>query len=678
MKGRPAALWGLLGIAVLLVGCPPSSGAETPTAQAVAAAEPTPLQVQAVYVDQPPAIDGQLDDPCWSQAARLEGFFVPDQDRPVPEETIGLIRVDDKAIYVGFICKDRRPQDIKAVETRRGGQIGSDDAVYFMLDPWHQHHDMYSFAVNALGTQAENIPGGSATKIEWRGDWSAAATRTPDGYQVEMAIPFSILRYPAGQTTFGFMLKRYFPRENVVVAYPLMSGRTIDFLQAADLVGLHPPAIRPRPILMPYVTTGLGEGTRRFDTGLDVQEKLPNGLTALGSLNPDYSQIEQVVEPISFSYTERWLPEVRPFFMTGQDVYFPGARSFYSRRIEDFDAGAKLFGTIGSDTYGLLDAIAYGSENSAVGAWSHQITPDSYARLLLVNHTKADEPDNVVYGIEMAQTWRHPDGEDNIRSVVYQSRTQGAPASGSYELGGGRWRGAGQLGWNWRLAHISPDYQPALGYVVDQNTHGGAFGLNWYDEYEKGALASRSWSAGLTYYPYLDSGLYSSGLDASYTWEWRTGRLLSVSAGTGTDHKQASSAVNATLGWNWRSLYHRGHLFALRGTQAGGDYTWMSASQGFRPKEHLSVKLSAEYSHLEPPSPDAYHAYQTVLTTSYDLTPEKTISARLIERDAGVNVFAAYRQVVRRGMDAYVLVGDPDPSRTGFRKRVVVKLIWVF
>jgi hypothetical protein len=34
--------------------------------------------------------------------------------------------------------------------------------------------------------------------------------------------------------------------------------------------------------------------------------------------------------------------------------------------------------------------------------------------------------------------------------------------------------------------------------------------------------------------------------------------------------------------------------------------------------------------------------------------------------------------VVRRGMDAYVLLGDPNPQHTGFTGRVVVKLIWAF
>ena len=182
---------------------------------------------------------------------------------------------------------------------------------------------------------------------------------------------------------------------------------------------------------MPYVTLGVGEGTHRFDAGLDMQHRLPSGLTALGSLNPDFSQIEQVVEPISFSYTERWLPEVRPFFMTGTDVYFPGARSFYSRRIQDFDLGLKAFGTIGNDTYGLLDALSYGSENSLAGAWRHQFTPNFYGRLLVVNHDQPGEPGNLVCGLETSRTWRRPNGGDNIWTVLY-------PA-GSYELGGSRW-----------------------------------------------------------------------------------------------------------------------------------------------------------------------------------------------------------------------------------------------
>ena len=84
----------------------------------------------------------------------------------------------------------------------------------------------------------------------------------------------------------------------------------------------------------------------------------------LGKFHPDFSQIEDVVEPISFSYTERYLPDLRPFFATGEAGYLPPDELLYTRRIEDFDAGVKLFGTLGKDTVGFLDVPTAGEENA--------------------------------------------------------------------------------------------------------------------------------------------------------------------------------------------------------------------------------------------------------------------------------------------------------------------------
>jgi hypothetical protein len=134
--------------------------------------------------------------------------------------------------------------------------------------------------------------------------------------------------------------------------------------------------------------------------------------------------------------------------------------------------------------------------------------------------------------------------------------------------------------------------------------------------------------------------------------------------------------VRFRYSWNRPDIYRRGGAFILKGRRADGAYTYSTLDQGFRPMKDLSVIVNAEYTHLEPPSPDAYHAYQSALTATYDLTTEKCISARVIARDVGISAFAAYRQVVRRCMDGYVLVGDPDPQRAGFAKRVAVKLIW--
>jgi len=648
--------------------------------QSAAATKPTVPVVEAVYVDVPPVIDGRLDDDCWAQAARLEGFFLPGLEQPVPEETTGLVCVDQEAIYVAFICHDRSPADIVARETRRNGQIWNDDVVELDVDSWHNHKDWYWFSVTPRGTQSEHIPGGSATKIEWRGDWTAAASRTPEGWQAEMAIPFAILRYPSGQDTFGISIWRRFAEERIWAVYPDM-GKIYDPALTADLVGLHPPTVKPRPILMPYVTADFGDFVgRRFDTGLDVQYHMPNGLTALAAINPDFKQIEDVVEPISFSYTERYLPDPRPFFVTGQEGFLPREHLLYTRRIEDFDAGLKVFGTLGDETIGLLDAITLGHENALAGAWSHRFDDYTRAKLLLVSHRKHGDPHNLSYGINASHDWQHADGRDCLWTVLYHSQTQGAESGGSYALGGDghRVRGAGNRYYDWMLRVVTENFEPSLGYYPDQNNIGGSFNFGRWRRFEEGPLESKGWNIGNQYFPYLNGdGVYEAGFSPSHWWDWRNGRSAHLGFTLGRREGYKNSDVNSHYAWNERDMYRRGGIFVLTGNREGGDYTYYSFDQGFRPLDRLSLRLAAEYSQLAEPAEDAGHEYQTVLTTSYDITPEKCIAARGIWRDAGFTAYASYRQVVRRGMDAYVIVGDPNPDRTGFASRVAVKLIWV-
>jgi len=671
------SLWLAAG-GLLLAGAPVLAGED---ASAEAERPPPPPVIEAVYVEEPPTIDGQLDDACWAKAARLEGFFCPDLDQAVPEETIGLICVDEEAIYVAFLCHDRTPEDIVANETRRNGEVWNDDWVFLDLDPWHKHGETYEFVVTPRGTQQETIPGGSATKIEWRGDWTAAACRTPEGWQAEMAIPFAILRYPPGQDTFGLAIGRRFAEERLWACYPIM-GKTWDSTRTADLTGLRPPAIKPRPILMPYVTTDLGESVgRRFDTGLDVQYRMLSGLTALATFNPDFSQIEDVVEPISFSYTERRLPDPRPFFATGQEEYLPRHHLLYTRRIEDFDAGIKLFGTVGNETIGILDAVTLGEENALAGAWGHRFDDDTSTKLLFVSHRRAGEPNNFCYGLDTGRTWRRPEGADSLWIVLYESQTQGAESGGSYAIGGdGRHtQGSRNSNYGWMLRVVTEDFAPSLGYWPWTDEIGGYAYFSQQDNFETGPLQSRGWNMWINYYPYLKAeGMYWSDLSPGYSWSWRNGRSAQVGFTLGRREGYEHTDVYSYYGWNARDMHRRGGASVLRGQRRGGQYTYYSLGQGLRPLSNLSLRLEAAYSDLTEPAEDAGHQYQTVLTASYDLTPEKCISARLIARDAGFTAYAAYRQVVRRGMDAYVIVGDPDPAKTGFTQRLAVKLIWTF
>jgi hypothetical protein len=670
----------VLVITVGLVASVTARAAESGTTAAGAPppkAERTAPVIDAVYTKTPPVIDGKLDDACWSQASRVEGFSCPGVDTPPPDETIGLVILDEQYLYAGFICRDKTPSDISAKETRRNGDVGRDDSIALALDPWHQHNDFYQFTVTAAGTQAEQIPGGSATKIEWRGDWRGAATRTPEGYQIEMAIPLAILPHPPGQSTFGLAVVRNWAQENIVAICP-DTGRNVDTKLLYDLVGLRLPKTVLRPTIMSYSTfDSAGVGGNTAKAGVDLQYKLRSGLTALASANPDFKQVEDSVEPVSFSYTERYLPDLRPFFVTGQDGYLPREHLLYTRRIEQFDAGAKVFGTIGNDTVGLLDAYTHGQQNALAASWRHQFSPENSAKLLLVSDTRpGEEAGGLAYGLDMSHARNTPQGSDSIWSVLYHADSKEDGAGSAYSLGGYHDRGSGKLHWDWMARYATESFKPSLGYYPDINNYGAAFGFGTSRRLDKGALESRDWYVGAAYYPFLDgSGVMDATISPSYNWSWRDGRRLGLGFTRGRQYNFDSSDAYLSYGWNSKDLYENGHAALVKGNRAGGDYTYLELGQGFRPASRLSVRLTAGYDSLVGSEDSDGHNFQGVLTSSYDITNERSVGLRVIARNSGFTGYMAYRQVVRRGMDVYVLLGDPDPELTHFSPRLMIKLI---
>ena len=263
--------------------------------------------------------------------------------------------------------------------------------------------------------------------------------------------------------------------------------------------------------------------------------------------------------------------------------------------------------------------------------------------------------------------------------MLYQSRPEGARPEGSYALGGmgHRVRGLERFNYDWILMEVTENFSPSLGYYPSNNYIGGELNFGSWRRFEEGSLLSKGWHVASDYKPYLHGGgMYLARLSPSCNWDWRNGRSLYLGLTLGRREGYENTDVHSYYGWNDRDMYRRGSVFALRGKRQGGDYAYYSLDQGFRPVDRLSLRLSAAYSDLAEPAEYAGREYQTVLTASYDVTPEKCVAARGIWRDAGFTAYASYRQVVRRGMDAYVIVGDPDPAKTGFTQRVALKLIW--
>ena len=142
-------------------------------------------------------IDGNLDEPAWKSAAHIDRFHerTPgDNTRPDVQTDVYLAYSDEK-LYVAFDCRDD-PSAIRATMSQRD-QWSGDDAVVVFLDTYSDATWAYQLYVNPYGIQKDMLRSGfGPLDLGFDLIWESAARRTPTGYTVEMAIPFSSIRFP--------------------------------------------------------------------------------------------------------------------------------------------------------------------------------------------------------------------------------------------------------------------------------------------------------------------------------------------------------------------------------------------------------------------------------------------------------------------------------------------------
>ncbi len=142
-------------------------------------------------------IDGDLDDVGWSGQPRARHFAEHnpgDQVQP-PVATVAMMTYDDDHLYVAYICYDD-PTLVRASFTERD-RIWNDDYVITAIDTYADQSWAYEIACNPLGIQGDLL--WSANGDEDMGYdmiFHSAGKITGEGWQVELAIPWSSLRFP--------------------------------------------------------------------------------------------------------------------------------------------------------------------------------------------------------------------------------------------------------------------------------------------------------------------------------------------------------------------------------------------------------------------------------------------------------------------------------------------------
>lgn len=632
-----------------------------PLAVTTYAQDPVVQIIPAKAVTTPPKIDGILDDECWKDLPEYTGFMDKPTRHLVDRQTTAKICYDKDNIYVAFHAFHPDPKHIMAVQTKRNGDLVGEDYVTICIDSQHQHRDDSTFRVNAIGTMVEALQRSATDNIEFKGDWQGAAKIVDDGYTAEMAIPFSLLVYKNHCDTFGICFGRRIPEEQLTSIWPDLNG--VDDLRFyADLKGIEPPIVTPKPKTLGYVLgTAGGGGNSRVYRGFDMRYPFSNDMAGVLSIKPDFSSVEQNVQSINFSYTERYQSDYRPFF---KEWEFPiDNKVFYSMRVPEFDAGVKLAGNAGPNSFGLLNAATLDHRNDTVVGYRKNIGDVSFLSFNLANHSIPGHNNTVSYYSGRLQRMR---GQRSYRLAggLYDSATTGAPD------GGGKWVSCSTRGGDGALCaavgyeDYDSSFNSEIGYLPEVGVKGPYIDLWRNKTYQNRRVRSAYYGFDASTLDNQNNALYSDYWSVygeadmingrNYTWRYA--------------REQRAQSLDVTPGlgilWNVDKMNKGGRCDIAWGRVSNGNHRYISLEQKFNLNGKMVVGLHASRESIGKPSDNAGTTRQVWATVNYDISDERGIGGRILKQSGKTNVFLMFRQQVRSGTDAFIIFGDPNVNET--------------
>ena len=320
------------------------------------------LAIAVPLVEEPIAIDGALDEPAWAGAAVIEDFVtVRPTEGAAPSHPLRVrIFRDERRLYVGFEAFDPDPGGVRATLSDRD-DIFDDDFAGIVLDPFRDQRRAFLFFANPLGVQADcvNVDGGRGDDCTWDAVYSSAGRVTATGYTIEMAIPFSGIRFDRENDEWGFGVTRTTKRNGEQVAFPAIRDSLGSFhRQLAVLTGMRGIPVRAAYEVIPELTVRSGAGDAT-DADAGITAKVARAGVAIdAAFNPDFSQVESDAARIAFN--ERfslYYREKRPFFLEGRELFVTPWEVVYTRSIVDPQYGVKLSGKSGATSFALLHAL---------------------------------------------------------------------------------------------------------------------------------------------------------------------------------------------------------------------------------------------------------------------------------------------------------------------------------
>ncbi|MEN8928961.1 MAG: DUF5916 domain-containing protein [Flavobacteriales bacterium] len=362
-------------------------------------------------------IDGNLSESVWKKSEIADNFYIstPVDSGYAKSKTEVKICYDKKNIYVSAICYDEIEGDYIIESLKRDFDYSRSDAFSFILEPFDDYTNGFSFAVNPFGVQREGlIQGGGnfGVSTTWDNIWFSETSRHKDYWIVEMAIPFTSIRFAEGNTKWNVNFTRNDLKRNESSSWSAVPRNfNISALNFCGVMNWDSPTKKAGKniAVIPYVSGAVdtdyennSQTDASYNGGLDAKIGVSTSLQLDLTINPDFSQVEVDRQVTNLSRFSIFFPERRNFFLENSDLFgsfgFSQIRPFFSRRIGldngkiiPIIAGARLSGKIGKEwRIGVMNIQTEGQQNTApqnytVAAVQRNVMKNSNIGIIVMN-----------------------------------------------------------------------------------------------------------------------------------------------------------------------------------------------------------------------------------------------------------------------------------------------------
>lgn len=353
-----------------------------------------PTAYAAALATHPLGSDTTLSDPDWARG-RITQDDVPFHDITTralaPFKTTAYLLYDAANLYIGFdVQQPRLP--ITATQTTNDVGFGLDDFVGIGIDTSGNGATVYYFSTTPRGTRYEE----ASESTRYQPLWHVAARRDGARWKAVLTIPLKALHTSSAATQswrFNFVRGVAAVGDHYTWAYDgtMQDGSTPQWPPFGDsqfwphLTGLRNLAssgFGDRARANIYGLGSAGGNRKLFEqangtfapetqrvAGIDLSYALTNTIHFVSTVNPDFSNVETDQQSIAPQEFRRVLTEYRPFFAEGNSflsptspsggAFTPNNQIFYSPSIGPFDRGAKLEGSFGQQSFGVLSFRGY-------------------------------------------------------------------------------------------------------------------------------------------------------------------------------------------------------------------------------------------------------------------------------------------------------------------------------